>query len=178
MHRSGSGIALAHFDIELGIGRFIVLGVQLRVLILSVLVISACTACAATGRIIKVLPQYLDKAGQHTLSPSLFERDAYQAYLQHHPELRDGLRFAVQWKIKGKPTTTLKLRVEIRGVSTENVLHESVLEQTVKPKRWFSRWSYLNVRGADYKRLGEMCAWRVTLWDGDTLIAEQHSFLW
>lgn len=152
--------------------------VHLRILIGTVLVFYACTAGAVTGRIIKVLPQYLDKAGRHALSPSLFERDAYQARLQRHPELRDGLRFAVQWKVKGKPAEPLKLRVEIRGVTAENTPHELVFEQTVRRKRWFAQWSYPCIRGDNYKRLGEMRAWRVTLWAGDTLLAEQRSFLW
>jgi hypothetical protein len=34
------------------------------------------------------------------------------------------------------------------------------------------------VTGDEYKKLGELVAWRVTLWDGDKLLAEQKSFLW
>ena len=36
-------------------------------------------ACTAASKISKVLPHLLDKQGRHTLSPSLLERDAYQA---------------------------------------------------------------------------------------------------
>lgn len=150
----------------------------MRLLIVTVFVCCACAASAATGRIIKVLPQYLDTAGRHALSPSLFERDAYQALLQQHAELRGGLRFAVQWKAKAKSARALKLRVEIRGVTPENALCDLVLEQTVKRKRWFSQWSYLSIQGEKYKRIGEVRAWRVTLWYDDTLLAEQRSFLW
>ena len=46
------------------------------------------TAGASTGRVFKVLPHFLDTNGVHTLSPSLYERDAYQAHLRQHPEKR------------------------------------------------------------------------------------------
>jgi hypothetical protein len=42
----------------------------------------ALPAPAATGRLMKVLPEYLDAKGLTSLSPSLFERDAYQAILR------------------------------------------------------------------------------------------------
>jgi hypothetical protein len=34
------------------------------------------------------------------------------------------------------------------------------------------------VAGEDFKQLGEISAWRVTLWDGAQLLAERKSFLW
>ena len=48
----------------------------------------ASQASAATGRVLKVLPHLLDTNGLHTLKPSLYERDAYQAYLRKHPDDR------------------------------------------------------------------------------------------
>jgi len=32
--------------------------------------------------------------------------------------------------------------------------------------------------GEEYKKFGELSAWRASLWDGDKPIAEQASFLW
>src|SRR5262249_3609247 len=52
----------------------------------------------ATARLVKVLPQLTDRQGRVALSPSLYERDAYQAYLRKHQEERGGIRFQVQWK--------------------------------------------------------------------------------
>ena len=40
---------------------------------------------AAAGRVIKVLPLFLDLKGHDALSPSLYDRDAYQVYLRQHP---------------------------------------------------------------------------------------------
>ena len=53
---------------------------------------------AVPARVMKVLPQFLDTNGVHTLSPSLYERDAYQAYLREHPDKRSGIRFEVHWR--------------------------------------------------------------------------------
>ncbi len=150
------------------VGRFIAIAV----------VFYACVASGATGRILKVLPQYLDKEGRHTLSPSLFERDAYQAHLRRHPELRHGMRFAIQWKVKGKPTSQLKLRLELRSVTACGLLQSTVLEKPIKPNRWFSRWTYVILGPEICRCIGEIQAWRVSLWDGDELVADQSSFLW
>ena len=132
----------------------------------------------ADGRVIKVLPQYLDLQGRHTRTPSLYDRDAYQAYLRHNPKEQSGLRFAVQWKARVPKSDQLKLRAELRGVAQGALPKQIELEQVVQERPRFSHWSYLILDGKDYKEFGEVTAWRVTLWDGDTLLGEQKSFLW
>jgi len=136
------------------------------------------SAEAVDGRVLKVLPQFLDLKGRHTLSPSLYERDAYQVYLRQHPEARSAIRFAIQWKLKNPGRSPHQLRVEIRGVAEGNLPKLKVLERTVTGGGWFSHWSSLNFSGDEYKQFGEVTAWRVTLWDGEFLLAEQQSFLW
>ena len=54
---------------------------QLAAALLLLGVIST-TDAARPGKISKVLPHWLDLQGRHTLSPSLLERDAYQAKLR------------------------------------------------------------------------------------------------
>jgi hypothetical protein len=135
------------------------------------------SAGAATGRVIKVLPHFLDLQGRHSLSPSLYDRDAYQARLRQHPDQRSAVRFDVQWKAKQAGGATLKLRAELRGIAHGNLPRQKVLEQEVKPGT-FSKWTALTLGGEDYKDFGEVTAWRVTLWDGDHLLGEQKSFLW
>ena len=61
-------------------------------------------ARAATGRVIKVLPEFLDLKGRSSLSPSLYERDAYQASLRQHTNQISTVQFQIQWKAAGKPT--------------------------------------------------------------------------
>lgn len=136
------------------------------------------SANAATGRVIKVLPQFLDLEGRPTLSPSLFERDSYQAYLREHTNEVSGMRFAVQWKAGGHNFAPMKLRIEMRGVARGGLLSETTLEYEIKPGGWFSQWSHLTILGEEYKKFGRVSAWRATLWEGDQLLSEQKSFLW
>jgi hypothetical protein len=133
---------------------------------------------AATGRVLKVLPHFLDLQGRHTLTPSLYDRDAYQARLRQHPEQRSGVRLDVQWKTRGVAWSPLTLRVELRGALEANVPREMVLEEQVEGGGFFSHWTKLVLDGDDYKTFGEVTAWRATLWEGETLLGEQKSFLW
>lgn len=134
-------------------------------------------AAAATGRIYKVLPHLLDRQGRHTLAPSLYERDAYQAYLRRHPQECSALRFDVHWKAKPPKTPSLKLRLELRTASGDSA-RPLVLEQPVEAKGRFSRWSSLALEGEAFKNAGGVIAWRATLWQGEDLLAEVKSFLW
>lgn len=146
-----------------------------RVFLGVMLITAACwNVQAASGRIVKVLPHFLDLEGRRALSPSLYERDAYQAHLRQFPEKRSGMRFDVQWKADSRPLT---LKLELRGSKTP-VGETLTLERLVKRKGWFSTWSSLTLQGDAYQQAGEVLAWRVSLWDGDQMLAEQKSFLW
>src|SRR5215813_6742089 len=117
----------------------------------------------ATGRVIKVLPLFTDLQGRVALSPSLYDRDAYQVILRDHPEQRSGVRYDVQWKTKGPVWSQLKLQVELRGVAKGNLPKELKLEKNLEPGGRFSHWSSLPLTGAQYQDLVEVTAWRVTL---------------
>src|SRR5215468_7709628 len=117
----------------------------------------------ATGRVIKVLPHFLDLKGRAALSPSLYDRDAYQVELREHPEKRSGIRFDMQWKTKGAVWSDLKLRVELRGVAQGEAPKQMVLERDLEGGGWFSHWTSVTLLGQDYKTIGEVTAWRVTL---------------
>jgi hypothetical protein len=132
---------------------------------------------AMTGRVVKVLPLFLDLKGHDAISPSLFDRDAYQFYLRAHTNEISAVRFDVQWSAANTAKTELKLRLELRGCDTNNLPRQTVLEQTVTP-HFFSHWTSLTMGGDDYKNFGEANAWRATLWSGDQMIGEQKSFLW
>jgi len=136
------------------------------------------TARAAEGRVYKVLPQFLDLQGRSSLTPSLYDRDAYQNILRRNPAKCSGLRFAVQWKARGVSSTPLKLRVELRGIAEGSLPKRTTVEMPVRQRSWFGHWSSLVFKGDDYQSFGEVTAWRVTLWDGDQLLGEQKSFLW
>ncbi len=134
-------------------------------------------AQAAPDKIIKVLPHYLDLKGKHALSPSLFERDAYQAMLRRNPALRSGLQFDIHWKARKSPGRTLQLRLEL--VTTERPKGDPfTVDLTVDPTGKFSRWKRVKFEKALADQLGEIVAWRLSLREGDKVLSEQRSFLW
>ncbi len=136
------------------------------------------SATAATGKVVKVLPHFLDLKGRHTLSPSLYDRDAYQAELRKHPEKRSGVRFDILWRGRSIIGSELAvLRVELRGTARGDLPTQTSLETEVLVTGT-SHWERLTLAGEKYQKFGEITAWRVTLWVGDELISEQKSFLW
>lgn len=143
-----------------------------------VLVAGLIPAHAASGRVIKVLPQYLGTNGVTSLSPSLYDRDAFQFQLQQHPNWRSGMQFAVQWKTKGPVWEPLTLRVELRGTAQGNLPKQLVIDRHLEAGGWFSHWAKVRLEGEDYQAFGEVTAWRVRLWEGQQLLSEQKSFLW
>jgi hypothetical protein len=133
------------------------------------------SASAADARIIKVLPHFLDQSGRIAIHPSLFERDGYQAHLKAHPELCSGMRFDVQWKAHQFHKGHLKL--EVRG-SKSPARQIETFQSDLGGGGLFSHWSGLRVSGDEFKRLGSIIAWRITIWDGDQQLGEERSFLW
>src|ERR1700678_3841260 len=133
---------------------------------LAVLFFLAPVVRAGEGSVVKVLPQLLDQQGRHALSPSLYERDAYQSHLRKTPTLRGGVRLAVQWKAKKVVWTKLSLRAEMRCLLEDN-LHTVTIEEPALKSGHFSNWSEFRIEGPDYKAFGQLVAWRVTLWEGD-----------
>jgi hypothetical protein len=148
-------------------------------ILLALMTFAVSAVAESSGRILKVLPQFLDLQGRHALSPSLYDRDAYQAHLRAQPEERSGLQFNVRWKASVPRDSKLTLRVEMRGgIGADGITPQArTLERDVK-RRTFACWNTIALTGDDYKSFGELTAWRVTLWDGDQLLGEQKSFLW
>lgn len=147
----------------------------LRYLAPLALVCTLAAGCSSTPRVVKVLPHFTDTEGRIALNPSLYERDAYQAQLRKNPAERGGLRFDIQWR--ASDTGKLKLLVDMRGALSNRVT-TAQLELPLAKGGGSSRWSKVNVPAADYPKFGELVAWRVTLWSGTNLLANQKSFLW
>lgn len=130
---------------------------------------------AASARLVKVLPQFVDLQGRIALNPSLYERDAYQVYLRQNPEKRSAIRFSVQWA--SKDARHLILKVEMRG-NRGRLGTTATIETPVKFRGLFTSWSKVSLEGDAATAFGDLSAWRATLWDGTNLVAEQKSFLW
>lgn len=130
---------------------------------------------AAHGKVLKVLPLLLDQNGNAAVSPSLFDRDAYQFYLRQHTNLISGVRFDIWWK--ATKNQNLKLRAELRGIGAGGLPTRQILETNVVAGT-FSRWDSMPLAGDDFQKFGSLVAWRVTLWNGDEMLGQQQSFLW
>ena len=137
----------------------------------------ACGAAYAGGdRIVKVLPHYLDVHGKHAVSPSLFERDAYQAMLKANPDKRGGMQFDVRWKSGVASRRERVLRLELVTPKHPESL-PLVIEQALPPKRK-SGWAKVPIGAATAKEAGEIVAWRLALVVDGATVASQQSFLW
>ncbi|KAB2660925.1 MAG: hypothetical protein DVB31_13155 [Verrucomicrobia bacterium] len=147
-----------------------------RFLILLALLVSR-PLFGAEARIDKVLPQLLDAQGRVALSPSLYERDAYQAQLRLHPTNVAGLRFAIHWKAPRHGTNAVTVRLELRTAKRAG-LPPLVLESNEVPARWGGRWTLLAIDGTAYRKEGDVVAWRAVIRDGDREVASTRSFLW
>jgi len=134
----------------------------------------AVAAHGESAKVLKVLPQFLDKEGRASKTPSLFDRDAYQVQLRDSATKRSGIRFVVNWKARGYDE--LKLRIEAKGGSPREP-KLIVLEEPVRPG-FFSGWSKMKITGDRFQTFGELISWRATLWNGTNQVAEQKSFLW
>jgi hypothetical protein len=149
----------------------------MRWIVAACLLLFAPALVAGEGKVIKVLPLYLDSKGHDSLNPSLYERDAYQALLRKHPDQRHALRFVVQWKASKVNWSNVCIVVENRGVQGNSFVNRTI-QHPVRRIDWFSKWESIDITGKDFETMGELAAWRVTLREGDTILGEQKSFLW
>ena len=82
--------------------------------------------------------------------------------------------FYVRWQ--PAPTSTSGsvslVKFEYRQIAKPTV----VSEQTYVPQRNAS--TLFKVHGEEFRSGGSVSAWRVSLWNGDQLVAEKKSFLW
>jgi hypothetical protein len=143
-------------------------------LMIGLWLLAAAAVQAAEGRIVKVLPHYLDLQGRHALRPSLYERDAYQAELRKNPAKCSGLRFDIQWK--GRMLKNPQLRIEARGYKDGQ--NTQVSGEGPAKKQFLDNWSSVTLGRDSFRKLGALVAWRATLWSEGVQVGEQRSFLW
>lgn len=121
---------------------------------------------------------YLDKNGRHAISPSLYDRDAYQAWLRSHRDKIDGICFDVLWNAK-RCAKEMELVVEL--VTTVNPkVDPLVIRKKILPPRlgFLGKWTRIELKGEDFVKEGDILAWRVMIIADGQPIAEERSFLW
>jgi hypothetical protein len=134
-------------------------------------------ADAVTGRILKVLPFLLDQQGRNAKSPSLYDRDAYQAWLNQHTNEVSAMRYDIWWKATPAPDEKIKISLELRGIGTNSLPKLATLETNVVPGK-YRQWTSIPLAGGDYTNIGAVVAWRVRLYNDTQMLGEQKSFLW
>ena len=142
-----------------------------------IILAAAWAGCSATQHqsgpnIVKVLPHSLDASGNHSDGPTLLHRDVYQDKLRKNPDLVRAVRYDVNWRGTGEVKVRLELRSTKAGVET--MIVERV--ETASGRR--SHWTAILIDAETYKTFGQPESWRVSLWQGETQVGEQKSFLW
>src|ERR1017187_2466325 len=93
------------------------------------------------GRIVKMLPLFLDLKGHDAVSPSLYDRDAYQAYLHQHTNEISAVRFDFLWQVENPSAAKYQLRIELRGIGAGGKPTQAMLDEEAPPpllRRWNS----------------------------------------
>ena len=144
------------------------------ILITTILGLGGCNTLqtGSDPSVVKVLPHYLDASGNHSDGPTLLHRDVYQDKLRKNPELVRTVRYDVNWRGTGK----VKLRLELR--STKAGAETMVIERVETTSGRRTHWTPILIDDATYKTFGQPESWRVSLWQGETQVGEQKSFLW
>lgn len=143
---------------------------------------------AAGRHLKKVLFFWLDEDGQYSQHPSMFERDAYQAYLRDNPEEIHGLKVAVLLSGSSGKLESSSLELKIQGPPGPEIKEplEFRLELADKLDRKLRRWVYwdidpVNAEASDeaLKLLPEsIVSWRLTLLDEGQPVDRLQSYLW
>ena len=142
-----------------------------------IILASAWVGCSALQpqsgtNIVKVLPHYLDASGNHSDGPTLLHRDVYQDKLRKNSDLVRAVRYDVNWQ--GTGTVTVRLEIRSTKAGAETMIIERV--ETASGRR--KHWTTILIDAATYKTFGQPESWRISLWQGETQVGEQKSFLW
>ena len=89
----------------------------------------------------------------------------------------EDVRYSMERILALKKGAASLLSTMVAPGTTKAVDRYTVQFALAKPAA-FGRWTQLTLAGDEYQQFGRLSAWRVTLWDGDTLLGEQASFLW
>lgn len=148
------------------------------VLVLGALLWGLVSGCAHSERsAIKALPHYLDAQGRHTLSPDLFQRDAYQEYLRVNPDAVSTLRYDARWGRFATRQGPDQIRLELRG-TRDGLPTESNVLVAVDEVRRGGGWVSIALAPEEYAALGRVVAWRMIALEDGQEVARARSFLW
>ncbi|GEM_PF-3099712 len=94
----------------------------------------------------------------------------WQAVVQRASEFREGETFLVMWSASAQEK--LVIRFEYRQERADGVK----MKEKVNPK--LHGRTFFEVAGDEFKKDGIVTAWRVTILDGENVLANKQSFMW
>ena len=149
---------------------------------ITVLLATGCTTENPVSRggfaVLKVNRTLLDPLGHETdVVGNLKGEAVYQYALRHDPNRQTGARFHIKWK-SPKRAERIRLVLELQGLSTTNESTRATLTANQPDMDGWAEWTTVDITGEQFKKLGEIMAWRVTLYSGDRVMAEQPSANW
>ena len=128
--------------------------------------------------ILKVNRVLLDEKGYETdVVGNLKEEADYQFLLRHEPTKQQGVRFHIKWKAP-RHARSLRLQVEIRGLNAQNQTTSDVESLSLEENEGWAGWSTLEVTEKKFKKLGQITAWKITLFSGGQAKAVLPSANW
>ncbi|MDK3156461.1 hypothetical protein QPK87_07710 [Kamptonema cortianum] len=104
-------------------------------------------------------------------------RANYQVQLSQSRYNQYGMRFNVHWGGEGPVLPNLTLKLELRGVMGDTPTKKTLFCDFTDFRRG-SRWTEIEISGDDYRALGQLTAWKVSLISDGQVLAEKRSFLW
>jgi hypothetical protein len=126
--------------------------------------------CSTTPRVLEVTSrtrlQNIDLADKDYFIEDQASRIRYLPHDLSIDEQRQ--EFYVRWG----PRSISLVKFEYRQIARPNVIGEQIYTPHQDTANVFT------VRGEEFRSGGSVSAWRVSLWDGDHLVAEKKSFLW
>jgi len=132
--------------------------------------------CATTPSVLEVTSrtrlQNIDPADQDYFIEDQASRIRFEPHDLSIDEQRE--EFYVRWRRapSSGPGSISQVKFEYRQLGKPNVIGE----QTYAPHQDAAK--VFTVRGEEFRSGGRVSAWRVSLWDGNQLVAEKKSFLW
>ena len=132
--------------------------------------------CSTTPSVLEVTSrtrlQNIDPADQDLFVNDQASRIRFEPHDLSIDEQRE--EFYVRWRPAptSGPGSISQVKFEYRQIGKPNVIGQ----QTCTPHQDTAH--VFTVRGEEFRSGGRISAWRVSLWDGDQLVAEKKSFLW
>lgn len=127
----------------------------------------------------KVNHELIDKDNYTTaIIGNEMEKAKYQVSLEKDPNVK-GMRFAIHWKAPSSGIARFMVKLYAHGydagADTDTVI---TLFRNYTETPGSGGWTYLDLKGGDWKRLGKLMSWKVVLLQDFKPVAERHSFTW